>query len=116
MGYAGVYLFFLFLLQNIDCGYSLELPQRGGSNVYPQSMFLGKNKKNIKDFLMKFSIFTEEKNLCILHGQVLVMSCFLNRRIDFTISFGYILKQNLNYSQILNNTFHAQNLITGTIF
>ena len=39
LGYAGVYLFFLFLLQNIDCGYSLELPRRGGSNVYPQSMF-----------------------------------------------------------------------------
>ena len=27
LGYAGVYLFFLFLLQNIDCGYSLEPPQ-----------------------------------------------------------------------------------------
>ena len=25
-GYAGVYLFFLFLLQNIDCGYLLEPP------------------------------------------------------------------------------------------
>ena len=25
--------------QNIDCGYPLELPQRGGSNVYLQSMF-----------------------------------------------------------------------------
>ena len=24
---------------NIDYGYSLELPRRGGSNVYPQSMF-----------------------------------------------------------------------------
>ena len=39
LGYAGVYLFSLFLLRNIDCGYSLEPPQRGGSNVYPQSMF-----------------------------------------------------------------------------
>ena len=39
LGYAGVYIFFLFLLQNIDCGYSLEPPRRGGSNVYPQSMF-----------------------------------------------------------------------------
>ena len=26
--------------QNIDCGYSLEPPQRGGSNEYPQSMLL----------------------------------------------------------------------------
>ena len=39
LGFAGVYLFFLVLLQNIDCGYSLEPPRRGGSNVYPQSMF-----------------------------------------------------------------------------
>ena len=39
LGFARVYLFFLFLLQNIDCGYSLEPPRRGGSNVYPQSMF-----------------------------------------------------------------------------
>ena len=31
--------------QNIDCGYSLEPPWRGGSNGYSQSMFLSKNKK-----------------------------------------------------------------------
>ena len=30
---------FLISAQNIDCGYSLELPQGGGSNEYPQSMF-----------------------------------------------------------------------------
>ena len=32
--------------QNIDCGYSLEPPRRGGSNEYPQSMFFCRNKKN----------------------------------------------------------------------
>ena len=32
--------------QNIDCGYSLEPPRRGGSNEYPQSMFLSRDKKN----------------------------------------------------------------------
>ena len=32
--------------QNIDCGYSLEPPRRGGSNEYPQYMFLNRNKKN----------------------------------------------------------------------
>ena len=32
--------------QNIDCGYSLEPPRWGGSNEYPQSMFLSRNKKN----------------------------------------------------------------------
>ena len=48
---------FLISAQNIDCGYSLEPPsiidcgyslappRRGGSNVYPQSMFLSWNKK-----------------------------------------------------------------------
>ena len=37
---------FLIFAQNIDCGYTLEPPQRGGSNEYPQSMFWSKNKKN----------------------------------------------------------------------
>ena len=31
--------------QNIDCGYPLEPPRRGGSTEYPQSMFLSRNKK-----------------------------------------------------------------------
>ena len=37
---------FLIFAQNIDRGYSLEPPRRGGSNEYPQSMFWSKNKKN----------------------------------------------------------------------
>ena len=32
--------------QNIDCGYPLQPPRRGGSNEYPQSMVLSRNKKN----------------------------------------------------------------------
>ena len=36
---------FLISAQNKDCGYSLEPPQRGGSNEYPQTMFLSRNKK-----------------------------------------------------------------------
>ena len=36
---------FLILAQNIDCGYTLEPPQRGGSNEYPQSMFWSKIRK-----------------------------------------------------------------------
>ena len=31
--------------ENIDCGYSLEPPRRGGSNEYPQSMVLSRNKE-----------------------------------------------------------------------
>ena len=54
---------FLIFAQNIDCGYMLEPPRRGGSNMYPpnrlaeavrrggsneypQPMFWSKNKKN----------------------------------------------------------------------
>ena len=33
------YVIFLIFAQIIDCGYSLELPCRGGSNGYQQSMF-----------------------------------------------------------------------------
>ena len=32
---------FLIFAQNIDRGYTLEPPRRGGSNEYPQSMFYG---------------------------------------------------------------------------
>ena len=36
---------FNIFAQNIDCGYLLEPPHRGGSNEYPQSVFLSRNKK-----------------------------------------------------------------------
>ena len=36
----------LISAQNIHCGYSLEPPQRGGPNDYPQSMLLSRNKAN----------------------------------------------------------------------
>ena len=38
--------YFHISAQNIEYGYSLEPPRRGGSNEYPQSMFLSRNKKN----------------------------------------------------------------------
>ena len=70
LGFTGVYIIFLISAQNIDCGYSLEPPRRGGSNEYPQSMFLSRNMKNI--------IFLSE------NFQFLVVKCsiFLNRRVN----------------------------------
>ena len=38
--------FFYIFAQNIDCGYTLELPWQGSYNKYLQSMFLIKNKEN----------------------------------------------------------------------
>ena len=46
---------FLISTQNVDCGYSLEPPHRGGSNEYPQPMFLSRNKKhNVYPCKLKF--------------------------------------------------------------
>ena len=53
LGFTGVYIIVLFLLKNIDYWYSLEPPHRGGSNKYPQSMFLSRNVKNIRIFIWK---------------------------------------------------------------
>ena len=39
LGFTGVDINFLIFAQNIDYGFSLEPPRRGGSNEYPQSMF-----------------------------------------------------------------------------
>ena len=40
IGYIqGYILFFLFLLKNINFGYSLEPPRWDGSNEYPESIF-----------------------------------------------------------------------------
>ena len=39
-------VFFNIFAQNINCGDTLEMPQQGGSNEYPQSMFWSKNAKN----------------------------------------------------------------------
>ena len=41
-----ILMIFIISAQNIDCGYSLEPPRRGGSNEYPQSIFFSRNKKN----------------------------------------------------------------------
>ena len=42
-----VCIFFLFLNKNICCGYSLEAPQQGASNKYPQHKYLSRNKKTV---------------------------------------------------------------------
>ena len=52
-----VFVMFNISAQNIDCGYSLEPPRRGGSNEYPQSMFLSRIKrKNVYPVDPSFTI------------------------------------------------------------
>ena len=50
---------FLFLDENICCGYSLEVPHWGTSYEYPQHMFLSRNKKNMASFWLKKAPYQE---------------------------------------------------------
>ena len=61
-------IFYLFLYENICCGYSLEAPHRGASNEYPQHMFLGRNKKNIYQYCSYWENFIQ--CLIILPGGI----------------------------------------------
>ena len=66
---------FLIFAQNIDCGYTLEPPRRGGSNEYPQSMFWSKNKKNkYSPPYPSFPILKWGSRGYSLHGHVFVMN------------------------------------------
>ena len=56
LGFTGV---------NIDYGYSLEPPCGGGSNEYPQSMFLSRNMKYIRVFYLNFFSFWRRNFLYI---------------------------------------------------
>ena len=58
--------------QNIDCGYSLEPPRRGGSNEYPQSMFLNRNKKN-NIYLCKLQFYYIKVGF---NGVKIIKACF----------------------------------------
>ena len=44
-------------VQNIDCGYLLEPPRRGGSNEYPQSMFSRNKKFNVYPCKHQFFLY-----------------------------------------------------------
>ena len=57
LGFPGVYIIFLYLLKNIDSGYSLEPPRRGGYNEYPQFMFWAEIWKTSEFFIWKISFF-----------------------------------------------------------
>ena len=68
-GFQGYTLFFLFLLINMDCKYSLEPPRRGGPNEYSQSMFWAE--------IWKISEFLSEN----FHFLMVKFSVYLNRRL-----------------------------------
>ena len=89
LGFTGVYIIFLISAQNIDCGYSLELPRQGGSNAYPQSVFWAEIWKISEFFLSEKFWFLEVK-----------FSLYLNRRV-FVMMFEdtFLFEVALNVSQ-----------------
>ena len=73
LGFTGVYIIFLFLLKNIDCGYSLEPSHRGGSNEYHNLCFEQKYEK-YQSFLSENFQFLEVKFSIYLNRRVFVMA------------------------------------------
>ena len=69
---------FLIFAQNIDCGYTLEPPHRGGSNEYPQSMFWSKNKK--KGIPLHTPLLLYKSGV---QGVFIARTCFPNELIPF---------------------------------
>ena len=57
LGFTWFTLFFSFLPKNIDCGYSLEPPRRGGSNKYHNLCFEQKYEKISEFFRLKIFSF-----------------------------------------------------------
>ena len=86
LGFTGVYINFLISAQNIDCGYSLEPPRRGGSVEYPQSIFWAEIEKKISEFLSEIFLVL-----------VVKFSIYLNKRIFVMTDFRY-LRQRLTKS------------------
>ena len=71
-----MYLFFLFLLQKIDCGYSLEPPRHLAKAVLmcTHNLCFEKKIRKIAFFSDKIFQFLQLKKISvILHGQVFVM-------------------------------------------
>ena len=76
--------------QIIDCGDLLEPPRRGGSNEYPQSMFLSRNKKN--------NVYPSKPQFyCIkvgFKGVKIILACFRD-----VLHLGQFLSNYWSYSQ-----------------
>ena len=89
LGFTGVYIIGLISAQKHRLWYSLELPRRGGSNEYPQSMFWAE--------IWKISEFLSEK----FHVLVVNFSVYLNRLVfimHFLIRSVFLVsKDNLFY-------------------
>ena len=103
LGFTGVYIIFLFLLKNIDCGYSLEPPRRGGSNEYPQSMFWAE--------IWKIAEFLSENFQFFFGGEIFL---YLNRRV-FVMSIATATRTQIDHTKKKVNGHPSIIIWTNTI-
>ena len=91
--------------QNIDCGYSLKPPHRGGSNEYPPSMFLSRNKKN-NVYPCKSQFYYIKVGF---KGVKIISACFRDGNLEprlYNVLHAQLTEHeicNANKSQITNN-------------
>ena len=81
------FFFILFLLKNIDCGYSLEPPRRGGSNTSTHNLCFEQKYNKYQNFLSENFLFLLVKFLVYLSRRVFVMDAYS----DFDVFFLDIL-------------------------
>ena len=98
LGFTGVYLIFLISSQNIDCGYSLEPPRRGGSNEYPQSMFWAETWKISKNFIWFFSFFVVKFSIYLNRHVFVMKTHFRIMQIAFWLGFARAQSSKANFS------------------
>ena len=71
-----VLIFFLFLHENICCRYSLEAPQKGASNEYPQHMYSWRNMKKYNlDIPSYLEVWRWPLTLCLIMDHQHIMIC-----------------------------------------
>ena len=90
---------------NIDCGYSLEPPRRGGSNEYPQSIFLSRKRKIMSTLLNpSFTIYNWG-----LRGSKLLRHVFVMFWHDIIFEKkcinNYLIFRKTSFNKKLCNTF-----------
>ena len=90
LGFTGVYIIFLCLLKNIDCGYSLEPPRRGGSNEY-HNLCLSNSMKNIRILSENFHFFVVKCSIYLKRRVFVMYHLLLPDAILFGLGNGVIV-------------------------
>ena len=79
--------------------YSLEVPQQGASNEYPEHMFSSRNKKNIM-WIPVLSVAMTEMI------RVMLNRCISNKYPQHMFSLRNVVRESFTQVLLLSKTFH----------